>query len=363
MDNRGFIKIHRKLLKWEWYQDINTKVLFLHLLLSANWEDRRWQGQVIKRGQFVSTAGRMAKDLGLSLQQARTALKKLVATNEVTCQATNRYTLYTVVNYGSYQDINRESNRQDNIQSDYQVTGKQHPEIEYLENKLAESGQEVTDSLTCKTEAEYIGILDIYGDKQQAGNIQNNTQITDCQQSDNKPVTTTKEDKEVKNTPPIVPQRETQIEFEGDVGGGDFLSASFSPTYSEVLDCWKDERSKAGLSTGMIGKNSKTGAMKLAAAIDRGEATLMDARKAIRNLLADPEKRETYSLSGLVNNFEIWLNRSPPESESTTQLNQTREIVYYSGVCGECNYSVTGFGKGVVPCVRCGSKIELRREV
>ena len=106
--------------------------------------------------------------------------------------------------------------------------------------------------------------------------------------------------------PPIVPQRNTKAEIVGGVGEEDFLAASFSPAYSEVLECWKDEREKAGLSTGLIGKNSKTGAMKLAGAIDRGEATLQDARKAIRNLLADPEKRETYSLAGLVNNFEIW---------------------------------------------------------
>ncbi len=163
--------------------------------------------------------------------------------------------------------------------------------------------------------------------------------------------------------PPIVPQRNTKAEVVGGVDEGDFLSASFSPAYSEVLDCWKDERCKAGLSTGLIGKNSKTGAMKLAGAIDRGETTLQDARKAIRNLLADPEKRETYSLAGLVNNFEIWVNRSPPESVKTTQLNQSKEVIYYSGICGECNYSVTGFEGGIATCPRCNGQIKLGKEV
>ena len=40
----GWIKLHRQILDWEWYDDINVKVLFLHLLLTANYEDKKWQG-------------------------------------------------------------------------------------------------------------------------------------------------------------------------------------------------------------------------------------------------------------------------------------------------------------------------------
>lgn len=34
----GFIALHRSLLKWEWYTDENTKALFIHLLLTVNYE-------------------------------------------------------------------------------------------------------------------------------------------------------------------------------------------------------------------------------------------------------------------------------------------------------------------------------------
>ena len=40
----GFIKIHRSLLEWEWYQDTNTKTVFIHLLLTANYKDKNWKG-------------------------------------------------------------------------------------------------------------------------------------------------------------------------------------------------------------------------------------------------------------------------------------------------------------------------------
>ena len=50
----GFIKIDRGILDWEWYSDINTTRLFIHLILKANWKDGRFQGQEIKRGSFVT---------------------------------------------------------------------------------------------------------------------------------------------------------------------------------------------------------------------------------------------------------------------------------------------------------------------
>ena len=50
----GWIKLHRKILDWEWYDDINTKVLFLHLLLTANHEEQKWRGKIIERGQLIT---------------------------------------------------------------------------------------------------------------------------------------------------------------------------------------------------------------------------------------------------------------------------------------------------------------------
>ena len=48
----GFIKIHRSLLEWEWWDDINTFRLFITILLLANWKDKRWHGKLIRRGSL-----------------------------------------------------------------------------------------------------------------------------------------------------------------------------------------------------------------------------------------------------------------------------------------------------------------------
>ena len=49
-----YIKLYRSLIDWEWYKNINTKVLFIHMLLKANWKDGRFEGKIIPRGSFVS---------------------------------------------------------------------------------------------------------------------------------------------------------------------------------------------------------------------------------------------------------------------------------------------------------------------
>ncbi len=131
--------------------------------------------------------------------------------------------------------------------------------------------------------------------------------------------------------------------------------------YLSVLNCWKEERNNAGLAAGIIGENSKKGALQLASAIDKNEITLPDVRKAIHSLLADTEKRKTYSLLGLANNIEIWLNHSSP-AKKTIQLNQTNNVVYYFGVCENCGYSMTGFKEGLAICQKCKTQIKLRKD-
>jgi DNA-binding transcriptional regulator YhcF (GntR family) len=102
----GWIKLHRKILEWEWYTDAPVRILFEHLLLTANYEDKKWRGMTIKRGQKVTSIGHLAEETGLSVIQVRTALEKLEKTKNVTSRATNKFTLVTIENYSLYQSYN-----------------------------------------------------------------------------------------------------------------------------------------------------------------------------------------------------------------------------------------------------------------
>ena len=106
----GHIKIDRRILEWEWYSDINTCRLFIHLLLKANWKDGRFQGTEVPRGSLVTSYNSLAKQTGLSVQNVRTAIKHLILTGEITSKQQAKFTVITVKNYDKYQLDNRVTN-------------------------------------------------------------------------------------------------------------------------------------------------------------------------------------------------------------------------------------------------------------
>ena len=110
--NNGYIKLDRKILKWEWYKNINTKIVFIHLLLKANWEEGRFEGEVIPRGSLVASINHIAFEIGLTDNEVRRAIKHLKLTNEITSKGTSRFTVFTIKNYNKYQSINERDDEQ-----------------------------------------------------------------------------------------------------------------------------------------------------------------------------------------------------------------------------------------------------------
>lgn len=101
----GYIKLHRKLTKWEWYHNANTFRVFIHLLLTANYEPRRFEGKVIDRGQRIASLSSLAKELKMSVREVRTSLEHLKSTGEISLIPTARFTVFTINNYEEYQKI------------------------------------------------------------------------------------------------------------------------------------------------------------------------------------------------------------------------------------------------------------------
>lgn len=125
--DQGWIKLHRQLTEWEWYDNSEALHLFVHLLLSANHRDNNWQGRVIKRGECITSIGKISAITGISQQSIRTLLKKLEKSGEIVVKSTNKYTHITLCKYDTYQDSDGETNKQTNKQltNNQQTTNKQ----------------------------------------------------------------------------------------------------------------------------------------------------------------------------------------------------------------------------------------------
>jgi len=105
----GYIKLHRQILHWEWYTDINTKTLFLHCLLLANHKDNLWRGMEIKTGTFVSSLRKLSVETGLTVSQIRTSLSKLESTQEIAQETHTSFTVIKVLNYANYQGSEKDT--------------------------------------------------------------------------------------------------------------------------------------------------------------------------------------------------------------------------------------------------------------
>ena len=139
----GFILLHRSILRWEWYGDLNTARLFIHLLLTVNYEPQRWQGIAVERGQRVASLAKLADETGLTVKQVRTALEHLKRTGEVTHKATSKYGLFTVNHYDRYQPRGEPEGPRPGMENGIQGTGKgQAKGSNGRKNKKAEKGSE-----------------------------------------------------------------------------------------------------------------------------------------------------------------------------------------------------------------------------
>jgi hypothetical protein len=126
-DMDGWIKLHRKFINWEWFDNNNMVKLFIYLLLNCNHQDNNWHGINIKRGQFLTSIDKLSKNLKLTNQQTRTLIGKLKMSGELTSETTNQFTILTLVNYNTYQDEKTKINKQNNdkITNEQQTTNKQ----------------------------------------------------------------------------------------------------------------------------------------------------------------------------------------------------------------------------------------------
>lgn len=108
---KGYVRVFRSITEWEWYQDGNTRDVFLHLLFTANYKPGKWQGHQIERGQRAVSYRKLASELNLSVQCVRTAVNHLKSTGELTCEKIPECLLFTVTNYHKFQEPTQDSTR------------------------------------------------------------------------------------------------------------------------------------------------------------------------------------------------------------------------------------------------------------
>lgn len=118
MKYEGYIKLHRRIIQWEWFNDMPTRCAFEFLLLKANHKEQFFKGKKIERGATLTSYKEISEKNGMSVQNARTAIKHLKSTHEITCEKMLNGLYIKVLNYDYFQE--------DNTQTNTQLTHDQH---------------------------------------------------------------------------------------------------------------------------------------------------------------------------------------------------------------------------------------------
>jgi hypothetical protein len=123
----GWIKLHRSLLEWEWYKKSEYLHVFIHLILKANIQDKKWQNFDVKRGQLITSIDKICIETGVSNKIVRNALDKLISSNEIVKETTNKFTIITICKYDSYQEEGQTKGKQ---------TGRQRATTKEYKNNI-----------------------------------------------------------------------------------------------------------------------------------------------------------------------------------------------------------------------------------
>jgi len=152
----GYVKLYRQMETWEWYLDVNTTKLFIHCLLRANHKPKKWQGETIETGSFITSLDKLSAETGLSVREIRTSLKRLKSTHEVTHETTSQYSVINVVKWADYQGQDDDSDTGNDIGSDKQTTSeRQTNDKQTTTNKNDKNDKNVKNK-------EYIGAFDSF---------------------------------------------------------------------------------------------------------------------------------------------------------------------------------------------------------
>lgn len=106
---KGWICLHRCIQEhWIW-QDANRFKWWVDLLIKANSEDTKVfiESRLVecKRGEFITSLGKLAEEWGVSRDVVRHFLTTLESDTMIIRKVTTKYTQITICNYDSYQDV------------------------------------------------------------------------------------------------------------------------------------------------------------------------------------------------------------------------------------------------------------------
>lgn len=123
---QGWIKLYRKLLNDPIAHKPNYLALWITLLLLANHQDHEFvqkdKKRQIKRGQILTGRDALSRQTGIKSSTIERILKYFENEQQIEQQTTNKYRVITILNWESYQNIEKQTAKKVGSKTDSKKT-------------------------------------------------------------------------------------------------------------------------------------------------------------------------------------------------------------------------------------------------
>lgn len=131
-----WIKVHRRLLNSDVWENPQTLKVWMWLLLKANYKDKQvsikigagFEDVLVKRGKVLFGRKVAAKELKMTESATYRSVKKLSSIGKITVKSNSHYSIITICKYEHYQSVKDEVEQQPN---NNRTATEQHP-IQHL---------------------------------------------------------------------------------------------------------------------------------------------------------------------------------------------------------------------------------------
>jgi DNA-binding transcriptional regulator YhcF (GntR family) len=151
---KGWITLHRKLLKNPICQKPSYLSVWIHLLLMANYEETSfiWNNkkQILRKGQLLTGLKVLSKETGIAQTTVYRILNYLENEKQIKQEKTTKYTVITILNWDKYQDKNQE------MENRWKTNGKQTETYNNVYNNINKQEEKISSKEKERKEREYL---------------------------------------------------------------------------------------------------------------------------------------------------------------------------------------------------------------
>lgn len=140
MTNKGYTILPRLVAQKPWFNEPNTLKVYVFLLVNAAFSDIEVAGYTIHKGEYVTSISKLAGQTQLTIQQTRTALIHLKATNEITVTSNKHFSIIKLNSATAASTGNKSVNTPNNKQPNKPANNRSIKEEEKCRNKKEEEG-------------------------------------------------------------------------------------------------------------------------------------------------------------------------------------------------------------------------------